>query len=481
MKTELYTKELTLKISSILKEQKPENTNSEEAAQTLADFMSENWFYYHLPLINDRKRLCVDHRKHSKIYAEELMFLDKLREKYEQHFALIEQAYCEERDKHDCNREDPTPLTWKSFDKHYNNGALTKEQFEEIVDNLDLLQPFLDLHPSDFTPKSLFTIYSNYTLTPIAIVREGVQYSWDVTPGRYEEAKEILLSFGYDIDKFENGTYPEIMNCWLDSDDTKSLSQLMHGEELAPRRHYLDKIEGSQLCTNAWMYVNKSGVAKETRNSVPLRSLIFPQGVKKIDKGAFGNYPRVESVHFPDTLTEIKEAAFYHCCNLTDVTIPPKVKRIGSAAFARCKKMKMYSGKFASEDNRCLIVDGVLIAFASAGITEYTIPDGVTKIGEEAFCECSSLKHIIIPEGVTEIGNKAFFGCNSLEQISIPENLTRIGEDAFWWCPMTSIAIPDSVTYIGYEAFWGCDNLKTIHASKKTFERFRDKFFALNE
>ena len=43
----------------------------------------------------------------------------------------------------------------------------------------------------------------------------------------------------------------------------------------------------------------------------------------------------------------------------------------------------------------------------------FRIPEGVTKIGREAFCECISLKKITIPEGVTKIGNCAFLDCES--------------------------------------------------------------------
>ena len=87
---------------------------------------------------------------------------------------------------------------------------------------------------------------------------------------------------------------------------------------------------------------------------------------------------------------------------------------IGDAAFERCQNLRSFQGKFASDDNRCLIVDGVLNSFAPNGLTSYTIPSNVTSIGNEAFDGCSSLTSITIPDSVTSIGSYAFYDCSSL-------------------------------------------------------------------
>ena len=53
---------------------------------------------------------------------------------------------------------------------------------------------------------------------------------------------------------------------------------------------------------------------------------------------------------------------------------------------------------------------------------------------------------------MTEIGEGAFFGCRKLTEITLPDKLTTIGEMAFHGVPMTSITVPASVTSIGE---WG--------------------------
>ena len=74
-----------------------------------------------------------------------------------------------------------------------------------------------------------------------------------------------------------------------------------------------------------------------------------------------------------------------------------------------------------------------LIAYR-AKVTNYTIPNSVTTIGNSAFKRCSSLTRINIPNSVTTIEDYAFLGCNSLTNINIPNIVTTIGNYAFRFC-----------------------------------------------
>ena len=96
-------------------------------------------------------------------------------------------------------------------------------------------------------------------------------------------------------------------------------------------------------------------------------------------------------------------------------------------------------------------------------IKEFTVPDGVTSIGESAFKDCISLTSITIPDSVTSIGSSAFDGCKSLASIEIPDTVMSISDYAFYDCTsLTSITIPDSVTSIGSSAFAGCISLESV-------------------
>ena len=166
---------------------------------------------------------------------------------------------------------------------------------------------------------------------------------------------------------------------------------------------------------------------------------------------------------FEGKVTSIGDYAFNNCSNLTSVTIPDGVTSIGYMAFSYCSSLQGFKGKFASDDSRCLIIDGVLKSFAPAGRTKYTIPDSVTTIGVAAFYGCSSLTSVIIGDSVTEIGWDAFYNCSSLTSATIGDSVTTIGDRTFFDCSsLKSVTIGDSVTTIGSGAFFGCSSLTSV-------------------
>ena len=199
-----------------------------------------------------------------------------------------------------------------------------------------------------------------------------------------------------------------------------------------------------------------------------LTSITIGNSVTSIGEYAFYNCTSLTSITIPDSVTSIGYHAFDNCKSLTSVTIGDSVTSIGVLAFSYCKSLTSFYGKFASDDNRCLIVDGTLHSFASAGITSYTIPNSVTSIGEWAF-DCTSLTSITIPDSVTSIGENAFSFCTLLTSITIGNSVTSIGEDAFFYCTsLTSVTIPNSVTSIGEDAFRECTSLKTVYCKPTT-------------
>ncbi|MBR4459048.1 MAG: leucine-rich repeat domain-containing protein [Clostridia bacterium] len=91
------------------------------------------------------------------------------------------------------------------------------------------------------------------------------------------------------------------------------------------------------------------------------------------------------------------------------------------------------------------------------------IPQGVTKIGENALKNCGSLVYVTIPKTVTAIGNAAFSSCKNLKNIAIPDSVTVIGSYAFSGCVgLTDITLSRNVTVIASNVFSGCTGLTSI-------------------
>lgn len=94
-----------------------------------------------------------------------------------------------------------------------------------------------------------------------------------------------------------------------------------------------------------------------------------------------------------------------------------------------------------NEKQEFIIKNGVLTGYVGSG-GGITIPEGVTSIGDFAFCRCASLTEMSIPESVVEIGGYAFFGCTGLKSVSIPAHVAEIGEHAFDGCTNLVIHAP---------------------------------------
>ncbi len=189
--------------------------------------------------------------------------------------------------------------------------------------------------------------------------------------------------------------------------------------------------------------------------------------IATVGEETFAYCSALTDVVLPEGLVSIGESAFGRCRSLTEITIPERVAEIGEATCFGCKNLAAFHGKFASEDHKCLIADGKLIAFAPAsGLKIYTIPDGVMQIGKCAFFGCRALNTIILPRSVIGIGDSAFYGCTGLADITLSSGTVSIGQYAFYGCSyLNSILIPEKVTRIGCQAFEGCEQLEFVYCA----------------
>lgn len=95
------------------------------------------------------------------------------------------------------------------------------------------------------------------------------------------------------------------------------------------------------------------------------------------------------------------------------------------------------------------------------------IPEGITKIRNNAFYNCQTVTSIEIPEGVLEIGYDAFALCKNLESITIPNTVTRIGSSAFSEClKLANVSLPNQITKIETFLFSGCVSLSSLTIPK---------------
>lgn len=288
------------------------------------------------------------------------------------------------------------------------------------------------------------------------------------------------------------------------------------------------------------------------------KEIQIPYSVETIGTNAFHNCQDLESITLPASLETIESSAFSSCRKLSEIKLPTSLKTIQSYVFDDCSSLKTvsYDGSleqwskinvakgFLGYSSPSLVMGDYTAQFISVKdendpdpppktvtITKYTGTEStvilpstinswpVTKIGEDALKDNTTITSVTIPGSVTEIGANAFAGCTNLTSVhyegdwsnltiqsgnpavqdaaneqlfdfefilnntavivnnyrckgtaadvTIPscykgKPVTAINNAAFPNSAVTSVTIPDSVTSIPDAAFVNCSQLTNI-------------------
>lgn len=266
-------------------------------------------------------------------------------------------------------------------------------------------------------------------------------------------------------------------------------------------------------------------------NNVPVTSVVFPNGITKINPYVFYRNTELTSVTIPSEVTEIDNGAFHQCSNLSINGLNlPNCTRIGNGAF--------FETNLAGEINLpslTVLGQSEPLAFARTAITkvtslgnitsiygnsassaffscraleEITLPNTLTRIGGYAFQQCYAIskvhitniadylnitfdnttanpfgdssattrglyidntlvENVVIPNTVTVIKSHAFSRNNTIKSVSIPNGITSVGTSFQNCSSLTSINL-SGVTSIGQQAFEGCTSLTSINSNLST-------------
>lgn len=309
--------------------------------------------------------------------------------------------------------------------------------------------------------------------------------------------------------------------------------------------------EGSQLKS-----IGVSAFSGTTPAHPIFTEIQIPDSVETISTNAFHNCQDLESITLPASLKTIESGAFSYCRNLSEIELPTSLTTIEISVFDGCSSLEtvFYDGSleqwsqitasngFLGDSSPSLVMNDYTAQFISVKdendpypppktvtITKYTGTEStvilpstinswpVTKIGEAAFQDNTTITSVTIPASVTEIGSNAFAGCTNLTSVNyegdwsnltiqsgnpavqdaaneqlfdfefilnntavivnsyngtaadvtIPSRykgkpVTAINNAVFPNSAVTSVTIPDSVTAIPDAAFANCSKLTNI-------------------
>jgi len=240
-----------------------------------------------------------------------------------------------------------------------------------------------------------------------------------------------------------------------------------------------------------------------------LEEITLPNGLTEI--GGFAGFTALKAIGLPTKVETIKDNAFSNCTALTGIKIKKKVKTIGKSAFQGCTALatvnfseatalttigadaftgtalttidlsgatalaiitdtsfptnKYTSVKLAGTalDDTSFPTAQAWLVNAKDGLTEITLPEGLTKIG--GFTGFKALTSIGLPVGVTSIEKDAFKDCVALKGIKIKKNVKTIDESAFQGCTaLTGLNLSEAtaLTEIKTKAFADCTALTAV-------------------
>ena len=96
-------------------------------------------------------------------------------------------------------------------------------------------------------------------------------------------------------------------------------------------------------------------------------------------------------------------------------------------------------------------------------IARVSLPDGLTRVGDLAFYECSALESVSLPDSVREVGWFAFAKCENITMLDLGSGLQTIEEAGFRECSrLAAVRLPSSLQRMDFQAFYRCESLTAV-------------------
>ena len=152
-----------------------------------------------------------------------------------------------------------------------------------------------------------------------------------------------------------------------------------------------------------------------------LASLILPNGLHRIDRGAFRN-TSLQMLSIPASVTNISEAFISGAKYLQKISVSSQNPVYYTDSYG-----VLFNNKSGSSHT--------LIAYpAGSPSSTYMVPEGTKRIGSHAFSVAGRLQEVVLPKGLAAIGNDAFDKNENLQVVTIPQG-TVLNNNAFVDCP----------------------------------------------
>ena len=177
------------------------------------------------------------------------------------------------------------------------------------------------------------------------------------------------------------------------------------------------------------------------------KKVIIKSHIKTLTPDFTQAFTGAEEFVLPEGLLSIENGTFKYL-DITKVNLPSTLREIG---------------------------DG---AFGSTNLQEIEIPEGITSIKPDTFCNCSNLERVSLPSTLKTIEPGAFENCVNLQQIDLPEGLEEIGRSAISNTAITELVVPSTIKKLGPRCFLGNGSLVSVDIKAENIEEIGNELFA---
>lgn len=205
---------------------------------------------------------------------------------------------------------------------------------------------------------------------------------------------------------------------------------------------------------------------------------------QEIGDNAFWGCAFLKSVAVPASVTKIGDEAFAHCISLESVCIPSFVEKIGKNPFVDLdsKVVHNQSEAFTIEGKNLYDADRTRLISCLTDASMIIVPKTVRTIGSLAFNRRARLKKVQLPDGLDRIGRDAFSDCDALEEVVIPASVTTIDPYAFASCDnLRKITFLGEVKHLARTSFSDCDNLLSVLVPEGKEKYYRKQLHITSE
>ncbi|CAJ1962326.1 unnamed protein product [Cylindrotheca closterium] len=172
---------------------------------------------------------------------------------------------------------------------------------------------------------------------------------------------------------------------------------------------------------------------------------------------------RVQKLTFHPWIRFLPDDLCTNRTHLREVTLPQGLIKIGRDAFSDCTSLfaiKICGAVEYIENYAFMACEGLVkIEFESSSSSAHRLT-----IGEFAFHSCLALERIKLPSSVNTIANSGFESCLVLLEADLSAtSITKISREVFAHCHnLQNVSLPNSLERICYNGFYDCGCLVTV-------------------